>query len=93
MGTPRERDPSVTARLGQVFGGQFPREPGRAVQDDVELALVRFSLACHACRRYPSVSGSSRSSPSTCLARNASTTWYQTLAFCGDSTQWFSEGK
>ena len=44
-------------------------------------------------RRYPSVSGSSMSSPSTCWARNAMTTWYQILACCGESTQWFSDGK
>ena len=88
LGPTRQCDACVAARLGQVVRGQFPGETGRAVQDDVELTLRRSSM-----RRYPSVSGSSMSSPSTCRPRNAMTTWYQILACCGLSTQWFSDGK
>ena len=63
LGTTRECDARVAARVRQVFGGQLSGETGRAVQDDVELTLGRSWI-----RRYPSVSGSSMSSPSTCWA-------------------------
>ena len=87
-----KRNACVAAGAGQVLRGQLSDEPGRAVHDDVELT-VAHACGTHGVRRYPSVSGGSMSSPSTCRPRNAMTTWYQILACCGESTQWFSEGK
>ena len=55
----RQGDPRIPGRGGEVLGGQRADEPGRAVKDDVVLAIA------HAIRRYPSVSGSSVSCPST----------------------------
>ena len=40
-----------------------------------------------------SSAGRAHSAPSTCWSRKASTVSYQSRAFCGFSTQWFSSGK
>ena len=80
--------PAAERRAGGLHDAVGPPRAARRGRSD-----ATGGLTCPRSVGPQSSSGRSHSSPRTCSARKSSTVSYQTSAFPGVSTQWFSSGK